>query len=610
MTMITPTRAAIGLLIAIFFGVVLINLAAISNRVPEQSYSTFLFELADGDIASVHIKGGEIVYTDQSNREFTTFAPDVGALLPQLEQAGVEISTEKQRELVGLSRDLLIVLVLLGGWLIFTAGKNNTSTRFARTKQLSQRCDTCPAVSFDDVAGISEAREELKELTDFLRTPQRYEKLGGRIPHGVLLEGPPGTGKTLLAKAIAGEASVPFYHLSGSDFVEMFAGLGASRVRELFAEAKKHAPCIIFIDEIDAIGGARSGGPRSGTNDEREQTLNALLVEMDGFGSEATVIVMAATNRPDILDSALLRPGRFDRRISLTLPDVKERLKILAVHGARVTIAAQLDLSVIAQATPGFSGAELANLVNEAALLAARKNHSAVELADFEEAKDKIIMGIARKTAVVSEKTRRLTAYHEAGHAVIAALLPDADPLHKVTIIPRGHSVGQTTQIALDDQLTFSGEYLMDRITILMGGRQAEELIFGQQSSGASNDIKRATAIAARLVCEFGMSERIGPIYCGTPFDTETHDQQCMMQSEQTRREIDHEIRRIITQCASVAGKLMQEHDLFVHMLAEALLIHETLDRDEIDIIYRCYLNRIGTEQNTMKSHHHERIAA
>ena len=437
-------------------------------------------------------------------------------------------------------------------------------------------------------------------MIDFLKDPERFTTLGGRIPKGVLLEGPPGTGKTLLAKAIAGEASVPFYPMGGSDFVEMFAGLGASRVRDLFGEAKKHAPCIIFIDEIDAIGGKRAGSYKTASNDEREQTLNALLVEMDGFSSNETVIVIGATNRADILDSALLRPGRFDRQIALTLPDVKGRLKILEVHSKKVAISRELDLSLIARGIPGFSGAQIANLVNEAALLAARRKKGKIDSHDFEDAKDKITMGLERKSAVISEKSRRIAAYHEAGHAVITLLTEEADPLHKITIIPRGQALGLTQQLPCDEQLTFSKNYLINRIKILMGGRLAEEMIFGQQTTGASNDILSATNIANRLVCEFGMSKTIGPIFYAkelpTGYDPLSRGQRSL--SEETKREIDQEIKQIITTSSQEASRILKKNDNLLHMIAESLLVNETLDSEEVDIVYRCYLNVKTIEQS------------
>ena len=570
------------------------NIYIIGTRLPERSYSQFLDDIQAGYISEVTIKAGQVTATDNRGPHFTTYCPDTPSLITLLRKYDVEIKTKSASAISGTGRDLLIVLLLLGGWFIFSKKRSSTSSDFTRSKISQSSSRNLSQVTFEDVAGISEAREELREIIDFLRDPTKYSRLGGRIPKGVLLQGPPGTGKTLLAKAIAGEASVPFYSIGGSDFVEMFAGLGASRVRNLFSEAKKQTPCIIFIDEIDAIGGKRSADSTSGSNDEREQTLNALLVEMDGFGSNETVIVVAATNRSDILDSALLRPGRFDRRITLTLPDIKGRLKILQVHAKNVAVDTNLDLSLIARSTPGFSGAELANLVNEAALLAARRGNESISLSEFEDAQDKIIMGLERKNAVISENARRLTAYHEAGHAIIAKILPEADPLHRITIIPRGESLGLTQQLPLIDHLTYTRSYLLNRIMILLGGRLAEEMIFGHLTTGASNDFQTATQIAHRLVCEFGMSEKIGPISCTEYFQSTGSDTSVVhwQKSQQTLQYIDEEIRQNIFTCYEETRLLIEKHSEFIHMLAESLLLHETLDGDEVDIVYRCYLNR------------------
>jgi len=565
---------------------------------PARSYTDFLAELRAGNIARVHIQGGNITGEDNSGRAFGTFAPDAAALLPLMSQQQVRITAEAEAGsgTIDFFKALLPLLLIFGAWLIFGKkslrgeGSSSRSTRFTPVK--SER------VTFHDVAGITEALEELQEVVEFLKNPAKYSRLGGRIPKGVLLTGAPGTGKTLLAKAIAGEASVAFFSMGGSDFVEMFAGVGASRVRELFVEAKKSAPCLIFIDEIDAVGGRRSGGQGNGSSDEREQTLNALLVEMDGFSSEETVIMIAATNRPDILDPALLRPGRFDRRITLSLPDVKGRLKILEVHAKKIVTAAGLDLGEIARSIPGFSGADIGNLVNEAALMAARNNKEAVDAEDFEEAKDKIVMGLERKSIVVSEKDRRVTAYHEAGHAIVALLLTETDPLHKITIIPRGRAMGLTQQLPLDDRYTYSREYLHNRITTLMGGRAAESLVFNRLTTGASNDIVVATEIATRLVCEWGMSAALGPIayrqgvdgFLGDSSVTKPH-------SEMIARRIDTEIKQVIEACAHEAAALLKKHNKFLHKFAEVLLINETMDAEEVDIVYRSYLKERELER-------------
>ncbi len=444
-------------------------------------------------------------------------------------------------------------------------------------------------VTFDDVAGVDEARDDVEEIIEFLRDPKKFTRLGGRIPKGVLLMGPPGTGKTLIARAIAGEAGVPFFSISGSDFVEMFVGVGASRVRDLFEQGKKNAPCIIFIDEIDAVGRHRGAG-LGGGHDEREQTLNQLLVEMDGFESNEGVILVAATNRPDVLDPALLRPGRFDRRIIVPRPDVRGRVGILRVHAKRTPLSDDVDLDVIARGTPGFSGADLENLVNEAALLAAHNNRDKVLMSDFESAKDKVLMGGERKSMVISEKEQRNTSVHESGHALVARLLPDTDPVHKMTIIPRGRALGLTQQLPADDRYSLNKQGVLNDIAILMGGRAAEELMFGDFTTGAGNDIERATDLARKMICEWGMSETLGPVAYGKK------DEQIFLgrematsegYSERTAQEIDGEIRRIIrTQYDLVMG-LLKEHRDALDRMAEALLLYETLDGEEIDALIK-----------------------
>lgn len=587
-------QSIVFLILFAVIGFIGFNFYIISTRLPERSYSKFLDDIQAGSVTEVTIEDDEITVSDSGDSAFTTYSPDVPALIVLLRKHNVTINTRPASSTNSLLKDMLVVLLLLGGWFIFSKKSSAGSSDFIRGKISRSRQQNLTKVTFEDVAGISEAREELWEIIDFLKDPEKYSGLGGRIPKGVLLQGPPGTGKTLLAKAIAGEASVPFYSIGGSDFVEMFAGLGASRVRNLFSEAKKQAPCIIFIDEIDAIGGKRSGQSGNGSSDEREQTLNALLVEMDGFNSNETVIVVAATNRSDILDSALLRPGRFDRRITLNLPDIKGRVKILEVHAKNVAVHNNVDLDLIARSTPGFSGAELANLVNEAALLAARREMTSISMKEFEDAQDKIIMGLERKNAVISESARRLTAYHEAGHAAVAKILPETDPLHKITIIPRGQSLGLTQQLPLDEHLTYSRSYLLKRIMILLGGRLAEEVIFGQLTTGASNDLQTATRIAYRLVCEFGMNEKIGPVSCLEYLQTGVGDASVMhwQQSQQTLQDIDKEIRQHIFTCYEDTRVMIEKHCEFIHMLAESLLLNETIDGDEVDIIYRCYLGR------------------
>jgi len=580
-------------------GVIGYNVWLRETTPPPISYTAFLADLDKGDIQKIHLRGGEITGENKKGQSFSAFSPDLTGLMPLLLSKSVEISAEPvEPGLGGFLQSLIPVVLILGGWLIFNksqSGKGSGSgsgSGFGRGKRSPLLPIGMSRITFADVAGIEEALGELTEIVESLRHPEKFSKLGGHIPKGILLQGPPGTGKTLLAKAIAGEASVPFYSIGGSDFVEMFVGVGASRVRELFTEAKKNAPCIIFIDEIDAIGGKRSGGSASGSNDEREQTLNALLVEMDGFSSDETVILVAATNRPDMLDPALLRPGRFDRQVTIALPDAKGRLKILEVHSKKVVMALGINLSAIAKSIPGFSGAEIANLVNEAALSAAKHGKQAVTLSDFEEAKDKIVMGLARKNAVISEKDRRVTAYHEAGHAIVATLLPETDPVHKITIIPRGRALGLTQQLPLDDRYTYSKEYILNRIKILMGGRVAEELIFGRLTTGASNDILSATEIATRLICEWGMNSTIGPVahmqdqggFLGGSSTMKPY-------SEQTAQRIDREIKKTIEACYGETRQLLTDNNKFLHTLAEALLINETIDAEEMSIVYHCYMS-------------------
>jgi cell division protease FtsH len=442
-------------------------------------------------------------------------------------------------------------------------------------------------VMFSDVAGVDEAKEEVLEIIEFLKDPRRFQKLGGRIPKGVLIVGPPGTGKTLLAKAIAGEASVPFFSISGSDFVEMFVGVGASRVRDLFEQGKKHAPCIIFIDEIDAVGRLRGAG-LGGGHDEREQTLNQLLVEMDGFDTTEGVILVAATNRPDVLDPALLRPGRFDRQVVVNRPDLRGRAEILKVHTKKVPIATNVELEKIARGTPGFSGADLENLVNEAALWAARQNKKEVEVVDFEMAKDKVLMGAERKSLILSDEEKRTTAYHEAGHALIARLIPGTDPVHKVTIIPRGRALGVTMQLPTDDRHNYSKEFLYNNLAILMGGRVAEELVLKHITTGAGNDLERATDLARKMVCEWGMSEKLGPLTFGRKEEEIFLGREIATRrdfSEQVALEIDLEVKRLVTENYERAKRLLTENMTSLKGLAEALLEKEVLDAPEIDQI-------------------------
>jgi cell division protease FtsH len=557
-------------------------------------------------IKKIKIKGehwtGEYQCDANGNNchKFVTVGPEkVGVeTLARLEHAGKDGKTSIPYEIEEQDRDSWLTL-LIGSWLPMLAlvfifflfmrqlqagGGKAMSFGKSKAKLLGEHQNK---VTFADVAGVEEAKDEVEEIIAFLKDPKKFTKLGGRIPKGVLMMGPPGTGKTLLARAIAGEAGVPFFSISGSDFVEMFVGVGASRVRDLFEQGKKNAPCIIFIDEIDAVGRHRGAG-LGGGHDEREQTLNQLLVEMDGFESNEGVILIAATNRPDVLDPALLRPGRFDRRIVVPRPDVKGREGILKVHARRVPLDGQVDLQIIAKGTPGFSGADLESLVNEAALLAARKDKDKVDMRDFEEAKDKVLMGPERKSMVISEREKRTTAYHEAGHALVAKLLPGSDPVHKVTIIPRGPALGVTQQLPVEDRLSYTREWAENRIAIMLGGRIAEELIFGQMTTGAGNDIEKATDLARKMVCEWGMSEKMGPLTFGKKEEQIFLGREFAQHqdySEETARAIDGEVKRIIMDGYQRAHKALSENVELLKRIAEALLEHETIDGDDIDTV-------------------------
>jgi len=483
-------------------------------------------------------------------------------------------------------------LLILGLWLVFFRRMQGANTKgifsFGKSRAKMLR-ENEVRVTFADVAGADEAKEELREIIEFLKDPRKFQRLGGKIPRGVLLLGPPGTGKTLLARAVAGEAGVPFFTISGADFVEMFVGVGASRVRDLFEQGKRNAPCIIFIDEIDAVGRHRGAGIGGG-HDEREQTLNQLLVEMDGFEQNSGVIIIAATNRPDVLDPALMRPGRFDRQIVVDRPDVKGREGILKVHTKNIPLGDDVDLSVLAKGTPGLAGAELANLVNEAALLAARKNQKVVTMQDFEEAKDKVMMGLERKSLIISEKEKRTTAYHESGHVLVARMVPEADPVHKVTIIPRGRALGITTYLPIDEKHTYSKQYLEAMITYALGGRAAEKIVFGELTTGAGNDIERATVLARKMVCEWGMSERLGPLTYGSNEEEIFLGREITRHrdySESTAIAIDEEVKRIVTTAMDRAETILRENIDALHRLASALLEREILDGEEIDKVIR-----------------------
>lgn len=561
-------------------------------------YSQFISDVESGKVQTLTIEGSPLrgqwlkgKRTDGST--FTTYAPYDPQLVDDLIKNNVRFAAKPEEEpsmLMNIFISWFPMLLLIGVWVFFMrqmqGGGKGGAFSFGKSKarMLDQDSNT---VTFADVAGCDEAKEEVKEIVDYLRDPSRYQSLGGRIPHGILLCGSPGTGKTLLAKAIAGEAKVPFFSISGSDFVEMFVGVGAARVRDMFEQAKKSAPCIIFIDEIDAVGRQRGAG-LGGGNDEREQTLNQLLVEMDGFDTNSTVIVIAATNRPDVLDPALQRPGRFDRQVVVPLPDIRGREQILSVHMRKVPIAADVEASIIARGTPGFSGADLANLVNEAALFAARRNKRLVDMEDFEAAKDKIMMGAERKSMVMSEDEKRNTAYHESGHAVVAKLLPKSDPVHKVTIIPRGRALGLTMQLPEEDRYAYDRDYLLNRIAILFGGRIAEELFMHQMTTGASNDFERATQMARDMVTRYGMSDRLGPmvygenegeVFLGRSITTHKN------LSEATLQQVDQEIRRVIDEQYGLARQLLQDNSDKVEAMAAALLEWETIDAEQINAI-------------------------
>jgi cell division protease FtsH len=555
----------------------------------EPNYSDFLRNVEAGRVDSVTIRGNQVSGRLKDGGEFRTYIVDSPDFVKTLRDRGVRISVKPVDQnpwYMSLLISWFPMVLFIGVWIFFMrqmqgGGAKALSFGKARARLISEKHNK---VTFADVAGVEEAKEELREIIEFLRDPQRFQKLGGKIPKGVLLVGPPGTGKTLLAKAIAGEANVPFFSISGSDFVEMFVGVGASRVRDLFEQGKKHAPCIIFMDEIDAVGRHRGAG-LGGGHDEREQTLNQLLVEMDGFETNEGVILIAATNRPDVLDPALLRPGRFDRQVVVARPDVKGREEILRVHARRIPLAPDVELRVLSRGTPGFSGADLANLVNEAALLAARQGKKLVEMVDFENAKDKVLMGVERRSMIISEEEKRTIAYHEAGHTLVAQSLPGADPVHKVTIIPRGRALGLTQQLPADDKYNYSRDYLLSRITILLGGRAAEEMVLNQQTTGAGDDLEKATDMARKMVCEWGMSEKLGPltfgkreehIFLGREFARHQD------YSEETAVMIDTEVKQIVLDCASRARSILEERIAKLHGLAKALLEHESLDGEEI----------------------------
>jgi len=583
---------ALWIVIGLFM-ILLFNLFNVSSRAPETEmiFSDFMAKLDKGEVNEVTIKENDIRGVLKDGSKFRTYTVNYPDLVKILRDKNVRITARPSEVspwyafLVSWAPIILFVAL----WIFFMrqmqmGGNKALSFGKSRARLISEERKK---VTFSDVAGIDEAKDEVVEIIEFLKDPPKFQKLGGRIPKGVLIVGPPGTGKTLLAKAIAGEAGVPFFSISGSDFVEMFVGVGASRVRDLFEQGKKHAPCIIFIDEIDAVGRLRGAG-LGGGHDEREQTLNQLLVEMDGFDTNEGVILVAATNRPDVLDPALLRPGRFDRQIVVSRPDLKGRIEILNVHIKKIPLDKDVSLETIGRGAPGFSGADLENLVNEAALLAARKNKKSVGMDDFETAKDKVLMGVERKSLILSEEEKRTTAYHEAGHALVAKILPGTDPVHKVTIIPRGRALGLTMQLPMDDRYTFPREYLYNNIAILMGGRVAEEMVLKSITTGAGNDIERATDLARRMVCEWGMSEKLGPLTFGKKEQEIFLGREISQHrdySEHTAIEIDNEVKRLVMENYERARTIIRTHMKALRALAEALLEKEVLDAPEIEKI-------------------------
>ena len=564
------------------------------GNVSTLTYSDFMAKIENKSINRVRIDGDTISGTLQDGQPFRTIYPVTDAeLIPLLREAGVDITVkqaQKENWLMTIFVSWFPMLLLIGVWIFFMrqmqGGGKGGALSFGKTRARLMEQGT-NKVTFADVAGIDEAKEELEEIIDFLKDPHKFTQLGGRIPKGVLLAGSPGTGKTLLARAIAGEADVPFFSISGSDFVEMFVGVGASRVRDLFNQGKKHAPCIIFIDEIDAVGRHRGAG-LGGGHDEREQTLNQLLVEMDGFESNEGVIIVAATNRPDVLDPALLRPGRFDRQVVVPIPDVGGRQKILEIYGRKTKMAANIDYEILARGTPGFSGADLENLINEAALMAAREGAKEITLELLEKAKDKIMMGAERRSMIITEKEKEVTAYHEAGHALVAYLLPDTDPIHKVTIIPRGRALGLTMQLPIDEKYTHSKGYLKNSISILFGGRIAEKLIFNEITTGAGNDLERATELARKMVCEWGMSDELGPLTYGKKEEQIFLGREIAQHrdfSEETARQIDLAVKEIIVEASNKVTELLEGHRDILKRMADELLEKETIVLDDIQRI-------------------------
>lgn len=585
-----------NLLVCFLFSILAMFMALLwfmEHRHPSQDYSEVIERLNNNQIVKLEFTGNRVAFTDRDNHTFVTTVPDVSKFLERVQEKNIRVIVKEDRfNLIYMTIiSVFVVALIMVAWWSLQRNKKDES-KFASDKLVSLSGKDL-GITFKDIAGIPEAKEELEEVVSFLKYPANFKKVGATIPRGILLQGPPGTGKTMLSKAVAGEAGVPFYSFSGSDFVEMFVGVGASRVRDLFKEAKENTPCIVFIDEIDAVGASRASGSSAGGQEERGQTLNALLVEMDGFATDDTIVVLAATNRPDILDSALKRPGRFDRQINILPPDVKGRKQILEVHGKKVALHPEVDFENLAKATPGFTGAELANLVNEAALMAARKGRDQIVNEDFEKARDRILMGVERKGMIMNEKDREILAYHEAGHGILAKKLPHSDPLHKITIVPRGMALGQTQQLPISDHPAYSKDYLRSKIIVLMGGRAAEELIFNQQTTGAQSDLRTATQIATDMICKWGMSKTLGP-------QTFSIDSGGFIEgaggrlpmSHETAKLIDQEVNELLSSCYDEAVRILKQEQCLLKNLAEILLQVETLDGEEFDIIVECSLKK------------------
>lgn len=566
----------------------------LETRLPQKDFSDLLNDIDQNRVTELVVKDDVVQVTIDDGSRYMTVVQEPAYLVSSWHSGDIRVSYRKDyTELLFFGIGLVFSLsLLLVCWLSLRIKPATPASVFANEKLISPEIEGQQLVTFDNVAGIPEAKEELQEIVGFLKNPELYNEIGATTPKGVLLQGPPGTGKTLLARAIAGEAGVPFYSFSGSDFVEMFVGVGAQRVRDLFGEAKKNAPCIVFIDEIDAVGASRKSSSSDGT-DERGQTLNALLVEMDGFSPSDNIVVLAATNRPDILDPALKRSGRFDRQITIVPPDIKGRRKILDVHCRKVRVSADVDLEDIAVMTSGFTGAEIASLVNEAALLAARHGKKEIDQSDFDLAHDRILLGVERKGMVITERDKRILAFHEAGHAIVAKMLPDSDPVHKITIIPRGRALGQTQQLPMNERQAYSKQYLKNRITTLMGGRAAEELVFGIKTTGAQSDIQQATDLATNMVCKWGMSEGLGPqVYVVDDGDFLGPDNRRLAMSIRTENQVDREIRNLLDECYAEAVAILSNERLFLSVLADILMQVETVDGEEFDIIYSCSVKK------------------